>query len=248
MASYASIEPARPSSQTSFHPHHLSYRQHPGLELMQVAGIYCYLLLGIQPALYRYPRYGFAVRILVSRRNEVSKSLTFFVFCLFVVSGLCGHLQMVAQSENGGCGVLRPYGRLLRVAFYASIEPARPSSQTSFHPPHHLSYRQHPGLELMQVAGIYCYLLLGIQPALYRYPRYGFAVRILVSRRNEVSNLLTFFVFCWFVQMYPWLVVLLWWLSHNGGCGVLRPYGRLLRVASYASIEPLQEHCLQKKG
>ena len=90
MASYASIEPARPSSQTSFHPHHLSYRQHPGLELMQVAGIYCYLLLGIQPALYRYPRYGFAVRILVSRRNEVSKSLTFFVFRLFVVSGLCG--------------------------------------------------------------------------------------------------------------------------------------------------------------
>ena len=197
MASYASIEPARPSSQTSFHPHHLSYRQHPGLELMQVAGIYCCLLLGIQPALYRYPRYGFAVRILVSRRNEVSKLLTFFVFRLlaywskFVVSGLCGHLQ------NGGCGVLRPYGRLLRVASYASIEPARPSSQTSFHP-HHLSYRQHPGLELMQVAGIYCCLLLGIQPALYRYPRYGFAVRILVSRRNEVSNLLTFFVFCLF--------------------------------------------------
>ena len=118
--------------------------------------------------------------------------LTFFVFRLFVVSGLCGHLH------NGGCGVLRPYGRLLRVASYASIEPARPSSQTSFHP-HHLSYRQHPGLELMQVAGIYCYLLLGIQPALYRYPRYGFAVRILVSRRNEVSNSLTFFVFRLFV-------------------------------------------------
>ena len=124
--------------------------------------------------------------------------LTFFVFRLFCSEwsmwtlGLCGHLQ------NGGCGVLRPCGRLLRVASYASIEPARPSSQTSFHP-HHLSYRQHPGLELMQVAGIYCYLLLGIQPALYRYPRYGFAVRILVSRRNEVSKSLTFFVFRLFV-------------------------------------------------
>ena len=148
---------------------------------------------------------------------------------------MCGHLQ------NGGCGVLRPYGRLLRVASYASIEPARPSSQTSFHP-HHLSYRQHPGLELMQVAGIYCYLLLGIQPALYRYPRYGFAVRILVSRRNEVSNSLTFFVFRLFV------VSGLCGHLQNGGCGVLRPYGRLLRVASYASIEPLQEHLQQKKG
>ena len=56
------------------------YRQHTTIRINAGCGDRNYFIARHSACAKRYPRYGFAVRILVSRQNEVASSLTFFVF------------------------------------------------------------------------------------------------------------------------------------------------------------------------